>query len=88
MMYYSMMNMGTGEIGPVNEIEFLLFVFSLTVSTLLISLFFSNLTSLLMDLSYDKVLRQSSIDEGNSIMEALELDQDSRAEIRMFWMKN
>lgn len=51
-----MINMGSGELSPVNEIECIWFVFSLTVSTLLFALFFSNLTSLLMDLNYDSVL--------------------------------
>jgi hypothetical protein len=71
--YYSMINLGSGELSPVNEIEFAWFSFSLVLSILVFSFWFSKLTSLLIDLVIDSIIKQSLLDDSNTIMIHMEL---------------
>lgn len=58
LLYYSSINLGTGEIAPMNEVEFVWFICTLLFSSLLFSIFFSNITSQLLELTFDDMEKQ------------------------------
>lgn len=88
MFYYSLINLSSGELSPVNEIEFAWFNFSLMLSIFLFSFYFSNMTSLLIDLNFAAIMSQLVIDESNSVMTAIEVEFESKADVRMFFKMN
>lgn len=51
-LYYSLINLGTGELSPRNLAETFWFMISLVFSTLMFSIFFSNITSLILELNF------------------------------------
>lgn len=51
MMYYACINLGTGELGPINREEYLYLVVTMVISLMLYSLFFSDIVVLVKTFS-------------------------------------
>lgn len=72
-LYYSLINLGTGELSPRNYVDNLWAFLSLTLSTMMFSIFFSNITSYILELNFNTIKKQQELDEGLDIMLAIEL---------------
>lgn len=88
MIYYALINLGTGEQGPVNTEEMMWFSASLLISNLVFSIFFSNITSLLLELSIEELMHQRKIDDANELMISIDLTDCCQDDIRMFFKKH
>lgn len=86
--YYSLINLGTGELSPTNSEELVWFNMSLLISTLMFSIFFSNITSLLLELNFDSMRRQQILDQANGVMNAIRYSQEAQDEVRMYFAFN
>lgn len=85
LLYYSLISFSSGELSPVNSIEYGWFVISLLLSIFMFSFFFGNVTSLIMDLNFNAVITQNNIDEANTVMSAIETGFESKSDVRMFF---
>lgn len=72
-LYYSLINLGTGELSPRNRVDNLWCFLSLTFSTMMFSIFFSNITSYILELNFNSIRKQQNLDEALDIMLAIEL---------------
>jgi hypothetical protein len=88
LLYHSLINLGTGELSPRNTFEMFGCTISLTFSTLMFSIFFSNITSLILELNFDEIQEQQDLDEANDLMNAIELGEIEADDIRMFFKRN
>ena len=75
MLYYGILNLGSDEFGPVNEIEMIFCVFTLIISSMLNSVIFGDIASLLSVLEQKTNDRQNSLDHANFVMDSIELTE-------------
>ena len=68
MLYISILQLGSNEIGPVNEIEMLFLVFNLIIAALLNSLLFGDIAGLIGVLESKNVMWQETLDGANFVM--------------------
>ena len=87
MLYYSCMNLGVGEFGPANTIEFLFCYGSMLCSFLFNALIFGDVVTLVQVISKKQNERQQQLDDANSVMIGLKIDNLSQEEIREFLQK-
>ena len=87
MYYEALLNIGSNEFGPVNEIEYAYFVSSLLASSLLNALIFGDIASLIAILSKRDFDIQSKLDEANGVMADIGVNEKLASEIREFFMK-
>ena len=71
MFYYSMINIGLGEMCPVNKIELLFCVISLMISVLVFFFIFSAMSSLMVLYGEESRQQQEELDLANSMMGAI-----------------
>jgi hypothetical protein len=74
--YYSLINLGLGEVGPTNSIEYGYGFASMIISSLYFTLLFGQLAILYMNLTAEATIRQQEIDTANGVMDAIELSED------------
>jgi hypothetical protein len=58
MLYYSLINLGLGEIGPINKYEMIFCIVSLVISALMFTNIFSSIASLTAILNYKEIVEQ------------------------------
>lgn len=85
--YYSVLILGSNEIGPVNMIE-MFYICCMLVLNLFISLFLlSDLISVITDFSKDDIEFQGQLDAMNEVMVAINLVEEDKDQIREFFRK-
>lgn len=77
MVYYAIMNLGIGEIGPINVPELAYCIFSLPVSLMLQSLLFSDIAVLVQTFFKKRSEQQADIDKAWEVMTWIELEETS-----------
>ena len=87
MLYYAILDLGNNEFGPVNEVEMVFLAITMTLSAVFNALIFGDVAGLVSQLSMRDTRRQQNLDEANSVMQQMELEEDSQAEIREFMQK-
>lgn len=87
MFYYSLIIIGLGELAPANEAEFRAFVLTMLVSSLIYFFIFSEIISLLVLFGLDERMQQSELDQGNSVMEAIQMEFQDIVDIREFILR-
>jgi hypothetical protein len=87
MLYYAVLNLGSNEFGPVNEIEMLFLTCTLIVSSLFNALIFGDVVGLVSQLSQQSNERQHHLDEANNVMSNINLVEDNQTEVREFMQK-
>lgn len=73
MMYHAVLFLGSNELGPVNDIEFLFATGALISSALLNALLFGDVASLVQVLSKRETAIQEKLDVAHSVMVQIEL---------------
>lgn len=87
MMYYSIMILGIGEMGPVNTEEYVFLIFALLFSLMLQSLFFSDIAVLVTSFFRKRTEQQGEIDKAFEVMTFIELPEDKQDQIRDYFAK-
>lgn len=86
MFYYSILILGTNEMGPVNVVEILVMAILLLISSLINALVFGDIASLTMDLTRKTTEQQEHLDQANGIMiNCIHLEETAQAEVREFF---
>jgi hypothetical protein len=85
--YYGVLILGANEIGPVNTLEMLGCTFFLIISALLNAILFGQIADLVANLGAKGTAIQEQLDQANTVMESIELQDDIQEEIRMFFNK-
>lgn len=85
-LYYSLINLGLGELSPVNSIEFRCLTFTMIFSALYFTFFFSEIASILYRVNQVSILYQRNLDRANDTMSALDFNQQDRDDICQFFM--
>jgi hypothetical protein len=65
MLYYAIINLGTGEIGPVNFEELLFCVVTMIISSMVFTNTFSSIISVYSTLIFESLQHQAEIDSMN-----------------------
>lgn len=86
-MYYSVLNIGLNEFGPVNGSEMLFLVLTLISSAFMNALIFSDVAVQISTLSRKTQEYQKTLDETNTVMKDVELNEGLQEEIRDFFQK-
>lgn len=84
LLYYSSINLGTGELSPRNSVETFWFALSLVVSSLMFTIFFSNITALILELKFEAITKQKILDQSNDVMKAIELSFEELSKVRLY----
>jgi len=79
--------LGSNEIGPVNEIEMIFVILTLICSAMLNAIIFGDIAGLIAVLSKKESNRQNGLDEANSVMQSIELEEGPQEEVREFLQK-
>jgi len=87
MFYEALLDLGSNEFGPVNEVEMLYYVVTLMASSLLNALIFGDIASLLAIISRRSQIYQDRLDSANTVMANIKLDDWTQDEIREFFQK-
>jgi hypothetical protein len=86
-LYYGVLILGSNEIGPVNSLEMLGCLVFLIISALLNAILFGQIADLVGNLSAKSTAIQEQLDQANTVMESIELEDEIQEEIRMFFNK-
>jgi hypothetical protein len=87
MLYYSVLVLGGNEMGPVNEWEMIVAVVFLVISNILNALIFGNIASLVNQLDARDAARQEKLDNANTVMNNLQIDEDTQIQVREYYQK-
>ena len=82
LLYYSLINLGLGNVGPVNTGEVLFCVLSMVISSLVYTNIFSSIFSLNEQLLRDQTLKQIEIDDVNNILVEIKMPSDKGYELK------
>ena len=74
MLYYAVLNLGVGEIGPINIPELGFCIVFLPISLMLQSLFFSDIAVLVQTFFKKRSEQQADIDKAYEVMTWIEMD--------------
>tara|TARA_B110000285_G_C14665287_1_gene397877 strand:- start:108 stop:365 length:258 start_codon:yes stop_codon:yes gene_type:complete len=85
MFYEALLDLGSNEFGPVNEVEMAYFVMTLMASSLLNALIFGDIASLMAIISRRSQIYQERLDSANTVMANIQLDEWTQDEIREFF---
>lgn len=85
MFYEALLDLGSNEFGPVNEVEMAYFVMTLMASSLLNALIFGDIASLMAIISRRSQIYQERLDSANTVMANIKLDEWTQDEIREFF---
>ena len=85
MFYEALLDLGSNEFGPVNEVEMAYFVATLMASSLLNALIFGDIASLMAIISRRSQIYQDRLDSANTVMANIKLDDWTQDEIREFF---
>ena len=66
--YYSLINLGLGEIAPINKDEYVMALCSMIISSLVFTNIFSSIASLNAVLQADQVEKQEEIDKMYNVL--------------------
>lgn len=86
-LYYGVLILGANEIGPVNPLEMIGCTIFLVISALLNAILFGQIADLVGNLSAKSTAIQEQLDQANTVMESIELQDEIQEEIRMFFNK-
>lgn len=81
------MILGIGEMGPVNQEEYLFLIVFLLISLMLQSLFFSDIAVLVTSFFRRSTEQQQDIDKAFEIMTFIDLPEDKQDDIRDYFSK-
>lgn len=87
LLYYSLINLGLGEILPRNEYEYLFCICSMIISALVFTNVFSSISSMTQMLNQESMKQQEITDGINTIMNTIGLKECKKAHIRTYKKK-
>ena len=87
MLYLGVLDLGSNEFGPVNWWEMAYLVLTLLSSALLNALIFGDVATLIAVISKKESAYQEKLDQANTVMKNIELDDQTAEEVREFFQK-
>jgi len=87
LLYYSMLDMFLNELGPVNEVEMFVMIFSLLFGAVLNALIFGDIAFLISSLNKKDNQFQEKLDSGNAVMDQINLKEKDQDRIREFFLQ-
>ena len=84
MLYYGILNVGQNEFGPVNEIEYLYMMMTLSVSVIIQVFLFGEVFNNMAILQKSNTSIQEQLDAANGVMTAIEMNSDEQDLIRSY----
>lgn len=85
MLYQSVINLGIGELGPVNEEEMAFFFISMLLSTLMTNLIFGEVYGLISSINLQENLKQNELDFSNNVMKQINLSFESIKDVHAYF---
>lgn len=86
-LYYSLINLASGEICPINTLEFGYLALEMIFSSVFFTVLFSDIVSIYSQLETAKIMEQQIIDQANELMNNLEFQTRSKLEINHYMQK-
>ena len=87
MLYLGVLDLGSNEFGPVNYKEMAYLVLTLLSSALLNALIFGDVATLIAVISKKESAFQEKLDQANTVMKNINLDDQTADEVREFFQK-
>lgn len=87
MFYYSLINLGLGDLFPLNPPEFLFCLLSMICSSFVFSHIFGEIGSLFQQMNQKLIEQQEKQDIMNELMKSFEFTESLKREVRLYMNK-